>query len=157
MTFQNSLSTFELREIFADEITKAGGSVSETFNDGKRLFCRSVLPGRRSVQRADDVQVGVALRATEQEILVHPYTFRLICRNGAIRAHAVQTLRVDLGECDVQLEIALREAVRACCGDEAFLAGVEEMRSTLEQEADVLLIMSALLSRVSQFAGNYVV
>ena len=122
------LSTPEIRDIFAAEIAHAHGVVSETFEDGERLFTRSLLPSVADVRPNDKLQGGVALKATEREICLHPYLFRLVCKNGAIRAHAIQTRRIDLS--DVLLpEIAaesLREAVSACCTKEAFAEGVEE-------------------------------
>ena len=109
------LSTPEIRDIFAAEIAHAHGVVSETFEDGERLFTRSLLPSVADVRPNDKLQGGVALKATEREICLHPYLFRLVCKNGAIRAHAIQTRRIDLS--DVLLpEIAaesLREAVSA--------------------------------------------
>ena len=109
---------------------------SETFEDGER-HTRSLLPSVADVRPNDKLQGGVALKATEREICLHPYLFRLVCKNGAIRAHAIQTRRIDLS--DVLLpEIAaesLREAVNACCTKEAFAEGVEEGAMQLAQRS----------------------
>src|SRR5262245_22651859 len=94
MAQMGGLTTDEIQAIFQEEISAASGTVTRSFNDGARLFLRSLLPRVREVRRSDEVQAGVALRATEQEICVHPYIFRLICANGAIMAQATQTERI---------------------------------------------------------------
>jgi hypothetical protein len=152
MMHQGWMTTREILEVFADEITTAGGKVTETFDGERILYARSVLPGEREVRRGDNVQGGVALRATEEEIRVHPYVFRQVCKNGAIRAHAIQTrriLRADLDESyGTELVTTLREAVRMCCADEAFRAGAEEMRSALELDADMALAILPMMAHL---------
>ena len=44
------------------------------------------------VRPQDRLQGGVALRVVEADILVHPYVFRQVCRNGAIVAQALETV-----------------------------------------------------------------
>jgi hypothetical protein len=151
------LSTAEIRDIFAAEIANAHGVVSETFDDGDRLFTRSLLPWVADVRPNDQMQGGVALKATEREICLHPYLFRLVCKNGAVRAHAIQTRRIDLSDVflsDVASE-SVREAVRACCVKEAFLEGVDEVRSATEKGVDLALELTPMLMRMSQGRPDY--
>jgi hypothetical protein len=145
---QESLTTEAIKDLFTREISAAGGEVSDTFDDGSCLFTRSVLPQVREVQRTDKVQGGVALRASEQEVWVNPYVFRLICRNGAIRAHALETRHFEFAECGTTEEAAgaLRDAIQACCSPEVFKAGVDEMRSARGAEVDLVLELLPLLS-----------
>jgi hypothetical protein len=145
-------TTAEIKALFAEEIAAAGGVVSDTFDDGARLFTRSVLPGLREVAKGDRVQGGVALRATEAEVSVHPYVFRLVCKNGAIVAHAIQTRHLE-GEDFVTVEEfagGVRAAVRDCCSPEAFTANAEQMRSAREMQADLALNLLPYLSRMSR-------
>src|SRR6266404_2686631 len=95
-----------LSNLFSEEVGMAGGFVSDTFRDAARLFLRSVLPGVREVRPGDNLQAGVALRATAGEVWVHPYVFRQICRNGAIIAHALQTRHIDSADCATSDEAA---------------------------------------------------
>src|SRR5260370_41645185 len=88
----------EIKTVFAEEIAAAGGVVSDTFDDQHRLFTRSVLPRLREVGTGDKVQGGVALMATEDEVSVHPYVYRLVCKNGAIVAQAIQTRQIGGGD-----------------------------------------------------------
>src|SRR5215216_4320383 len=94
MLYDNRLTTQQTLEIFEEEMAAAGGTVHDEFHDGTRLFARSTLPAPIELAPGDRVQGGVAIRASEGEIAVHPYTFRQVCSNGAIHAHAVQTRRV---------------------------------------------------------------
>jgi hypothetical protein len=143
-------TTAEMKALFAEEIAAAGGVVSDTFDDGRRLFMRSVLPRLREVAIGDQLQGGVALRATEEEVSVHPYVFRLVCRNGAIAAHAIQTRHLEAEDFTTPEEVsgAVRAAVRDCCSPEAFTASAEQMRSAREIQADMALNLLPLLSRM---------
>jgi hypothetical protein len=153
------LTTREINEIFANEVEAAGGRMSDVFDDGARIFLRAVLVGEKEIQPGDRVQGGVAVRATSDEIWVHPYLFREVCSNGAIRAHAIETReirRLDFST-DEQAEVAgaLCEAIRACCCDEAFAHGAADMRSARESsEVDVALSMMPLFARLAQGAGS---
>jgi hypothetical protein len=152
MALQGWLTTREIRDLFAEEIESASGTVSDVYEGGTLLFARSVLPGTRDVRRRDRVQGGVALRATDREIWVHPYVFRQVCSNGAIRAHAIQTRHITMAEFPEgtapEVASAVREAVRASCAREAFAESVEEMRSATEIEADLALAMMPLIARL---------
>jgi hypothetical protein len=147
------ISTREISAIFGEEVAGLGGTVCESLDDGARLLARAVLPDVREVQRGDGLKGGVALMAAESEVRVHPYVFRLVCSNGAIRAHAVQTRRIELPEWQdepVTVEAEIRLAVRACAAPAAFAAGAGEMRSALEQEADLGLSLLPALWRLPE-------
>src|SRR4051812_31388355 len=78
--------TQSLRIAFDDEVRTAGGHICDAYHDvdASRLFVRAVLPLDLDVRTRDRVQGGVAMRATDQDVSVHPYIFRIVCRNGAI-------------------------------------------------------------------------
>src|SRR5271154_3563784 len=90
MRLQDGLTTKRLLEVFSEEVVEQRGKVIDTADDGKRLFVRAVLPELREVRPGDNVQGGVAMKGTEEGVWLHPYVFRLVCRNGAIRAEAVE-------------------------------------------------------------------
>jgi hypothetical protein len=151
MALQRGLTTEEIQSVFQKEIAAAGGTVTDTYNDGTRLFTRSVLPRVREVRQKDQVQGGVALRATEREIYIHPYVFRLVCKNGAILARATQTQQIaDLDRLTREESIPmLQAAIRACCVEEAFTVATEQMRTAATVAADRLIMMARFLSRVA--------
>ncbi len=148
MSTSGCLSTADMLAVFTDEIAAHGGEVRDTFHDGSRLFTRSVLPRDCEVGPKDRVQGGVALKSNGHEAWLHPYVFRLVCRNGAIMARAVQTCHIpnfDLHDAD-DAGALLRDAIRACCAEEAFTAAAEQMRSAREIEVDAALNLLPLLS-----------
>jgi hypothetical protein len=149
-------STEQIGSIFREEIINAGGTVHECFDDGSRLFVRSILPSITEVLPGDRMQGGVALRASDAELSVHPYTFRLVCTNGAIHAHAIQSRQIILGDSidEMSLQWELREAIRACCCAEAFVATADEMRASAGDNIDLLLNVSALLARMPRDTGH---
>jgi hypothetical protein len=153
-------STSEIGEVFAEEVAEIGGTVSDRYDSGTLLLARSILPGLREVGRDDKVQGGVAIRATEAGIRVHPYLFRQICSNGAIMAQAVQTWQLardqDTSFAGEGPLAELREAIRACASDEAFAASADRMRSSREIQADLELSLMSLIGRLPREVADQV-
>jgi hypothetical protein len=155
MASMDWLSTREIAGVFAEEVAEVGGSVTDRFDDGARLYLRSVLPGKRAVGYRDMVQGGIALRATGEEIWVHPYVFREVCKNGAIIAQATETRHI---EQDILSDASpietLREAIRACSCPEAFDASAREMETARSYQVDVALMLGVMLSRLPSAASE---
>jgi hypothetical protein len=154
-----SLSTVEIQAIFAEEISNAGGLSSDIFNDGARLFARSILPWVADVRPQDQMKGGVALKGAESEICVHPYLFRTVCRNGAIMAHAIETRRIENSDVlshETVIE-ELRDAVHVCCAQEVFAAATQEIRSSMSSPIDFVLTMMPFVSRLpaAQVSGIF--
>jgi hypothetical protein len=145
------LTTADIKDLFAHEITAAGGTMSDVFDDGYRLFVRSVLPQVREARPADHLQGGVALRAGKEDIWVHPYVFRQVCRNGAIMAHTLQTRHIQSRHCDtVEDTVAkVRAAVQLCCAEDVFTTSVEQIRAACDIDADLGLNLLPFLSRLA--------
>jgi hypothetical protein len=155
MSLSSGLSTSEIATIFAEEISAQGGRVTDTFDDGARLFLRAVLPAEQEIQRRDHVQGGVALRATEEDVWVHPYVFRQICTNGAIIARATQTRHIEHSDFsdafgEEELAGAIRDAVRDCCSPEAFQNAADAMRSSVHAQIDMALNLATMFSRLPE-------
>ena len=146
----NALTTACVLEAFSHEIAEHGGTVSDTFNDGERLFVRSVLPLADDVRPGDRLKGGVALKACGDEVWVHPYVFRLVCKNGAIMAQAVASRRVSaVFEWDEEQAVAdVREAVRACCVPEVFTTSSQQIRSLRDAEADLAIHLLPMITRM---------
>jgi hypothetical protein len=151
MALGDLLTIADIKALFAEEIATLGGTVSDTFEDEMRLFTRSILPPLQEVRKADQVQGGVALRANESSVWVHPYVFRLVCRNGAIIAHALQTRQLEIHEFVTPEEAAsaIRNTIQDCGSSEAFTAAAEEIRSAGRSEVDVVLSLLPFLTRFS--------
>ena len=154
-------ATRDLYETFVDEITAIGGVVPDVYDDGERLFARGVLPVHTDVRPGDAVRGGVAVRATGSELLVHPYTFRQVCSNGAIAAHALETRRLervpgsDVIAPDYEESVVLtdfRLAVQACASTEAFERTTAEMRSAASIQADTTINLMSALVQAGGFA-----
>ncbi|MBI3862263.1 MAG: hypothetical protein HY290_10245 [Planctomycetia bacterium] len=153
MSWSSSLTTKQLLAVFAEEIASRSGSVFDVFDDGCRLFARSILPRVEEVRPHDRHQGGVALRGTESQVWVHPYVFRQVCRNGAIMAQALETCHltgIDEISCDEASE-SVREAIATCCSDKAFTTAVEQTRSAATIQADLAL---SILSHLSHFPAD---
>jgi hypothetical protein len=149
MLCNSSLTTAQVLAVFADEIGACQGEVTDTFDDGQRLFTRSILPSVEEVRRGDKLQGGVALKGTAQGIWLYPYVFRLVCRNGAITAEALESRSLmDVNACEPDAALqSVREGVQACCAPEVFADSVRKMRTACETEADLVLTLLPLVSR----------
>jgi hypothetical protein len=127
----------DLLDAFSEEIATAGGTVSNALNDGQRLIARAVLPAAAEIRRGDQVSAGVAIRAMSNEIVVHPYTLRQVCTNGAIAAEALESQRFERIHAETtwalnyeasMLLTRVHDAIRACSTPEAFATTVGDMR-----------------------------
>jgi hypothetical protein len=151
MLFTPGLTTARILDAFTDEVADHGGRVTDTFDDGRRLFTRSVLALADDVRPGDAVRGGVALKAVGGEVWLYPYIFRLVCRNGAIAAQAIETRHLEnLSVLDPEDALqSIRAGVGACCAEEVFADIVGRMRTACNTEADMLLSVMPLLARFS--------
>ncbi len=142
--------TGSIRRAFEEEIAIAGGTVPDVYDEGPHLFLRGVLPPAEQVKRSDAVKGGVALRTCGPDVLIHPYLFRVVCRNGAIFAQAVQSRRVMRIESEFATEsheVVLAEvldAVRACTDPQILVAATEDMRSMAERNVQADHVINLL-------------
>jgi hypothetical protein len=152
----------EIRDVFREEITALGGNVTDEVADGGRLIARAVFAREAEILPKDSVAAGVAIRAIDSEILIHPYTFRRLCTNGAIAAHVVGSTRLERIETSAPFvssyEAAatmshVRETVRACADPEVFATISRELRSLTEIRADAAI---QLLSHVGRFPSQVI-
>lgn len=154
MFFHQGLTTARVQAVFAEEVTARGGQITDIFDDGARLFARSILPNLdvEDVQPGDRFHGGVALKAIGEGICLYPYLFRLVCSNGAIMAQTLDVRPVAHPEArkpEVAVQ-AIREAVEACCQKEVFIDVVRNMRISREtRAADLLINLMPLISRLS--------
>jgi hypothetical protein len=159
MLFKEGLTTARVLAVFAEEVRARRGEVTQTFDDGKRLFSRAVLPHVAEVGPGDQVRGGVAIKATGDGVWLYPYTFRRICSNGAIAARTLEERSIadpHLQQPELVLE-AVRSTVEACCKAEVFTGAVGEMRKGREATAtDLLLLILPLLSRSSDLVSGLI-
>jgi hypothetical protein len=113
-------STEDIGATVVEELDFMGGTVSDRYDDGRRLFLRALLPMSDEARPEDVVEGGIAVRTVGQEIDVCPYLFRQFCRNGAIMPQVAETRQIQRVDADGPFETIeavndqLREAVRAC-------------------------------------------
>jgi hypothetical protein len=157
-------TTREIHRCFSQATRELGGQTMDGFDHGEALWVRCVLPLSREVRRSDGVQGGVALRATASAVMVHPFLLRQVCTNGAVRTHAFETRvipRLQLvpavaASHAYDVTATLDECVAAiqrCASPAAFEDGVDEMRASLDIEAELVidrLGLHALLSSLGR-------
>jgi hypothetical protein len=156
MTENNGLTAADILEAFSEEIAIEQGSVADIFKHGSRLIARAVLPRTHDLSGHDRHQAGVAIKASDDELCLHPFVFRLVCTNGAIMTEAAQSQEMhDFFVLAPDLAIAeFRHAIRICCQKEAFTSAMKHIRSAQDQKADIVLNLMPLLSRFPHLMGQ---
>ena len=141
----------EILDAFEHEVRELGGTLRDVYAEGDLLFARAILPDEMDVRPGDRVHGGVAVRTHDTEILVHPYTYRVVCTNGAISASSSGSRvvqRVELAAPTVVIDGVLddlREAIHTSGNPPALQQTVSAMRSAADREADILFqLMTAL-------------
>ncbi|MGI9428678.1 MAG: hypothetical protein ACR2NM_08480 [Bythopirellula sp.] len=128
-----ALTTAEITTIFTDGVQKHAGRMTEVYDDGRRLFMRSLLPHRGDVRPHDRMEGGLALSANDDEICLHPYLYRQVCRNGAIMAQSVAACHVELTEFATADDVtcSLEEAIDRCSEKEVFAENLRMVRAAV--------------------------
>lgn len=151
------MTTSEIQVLFIDTVTAHGGTVRDTYDDGERLFSRSILPSSAEVRPNDRLQGGVALKAVGGSVWVHPYVFRQVCKNGAIMAEALESRHLEavVSRPRREAQAAVREAVEECCGPEVFSVSAGRMRDAAVARAGAeITMMVSLLSHLPRDTGH---
>jgi hypothetical protein len=135
-----TLTIGRILEVFTEEVEKRQGRVTDKFQDERRLFVRSLLPHVADARPRDRMQGGLALRATDDELWLHPYLFRQVCRNGAVVAQAIESLHVEyLGVYSVEEGTTmLREAIDKCAEQRVFTCAMRQVRLSTTAAVDWL-------------------
>jgi hypothetical protein len=147
-------TTSEITRAFADEISALGGSVSDSYDDGSRLFLRAQLSAEREVGPGDVLNAGVALRAVGPIVSVHPYIYRRVCSNGAIAAQVTgtrQILRVEFASATEFVAGAIDEiqlTVRQCADPAVFEKAASGMGLARNVLAEAMISALPILERI---------
>ena len=150
----------DLLDAFSDEVATAGGTVSDALDDGRRLIARAVFPINAEIRIGDQVNAGVAIRAMSNEIVVHPYTLRQVCTNGAIAVEALESQHFERIHAETVWTVSyeasmtlakVRDAVRACARPEAFATIVSDMQLAAATDGQMAI---HLLVHSKYFAGD---
>jgi hypothetical protein len=141
----------ELLTFIECEVERHGGTVSDRFHNGEYLFLRALLPVGGEVRRRDFIGHGLAVRTRDRRVVVHPYTFRQLCSNGAIHITHISSRSVERGGSEwegVGVVTRLRQAIQACSVPAVFDANLDDMQRMLAAEVHRPLVMSHFMRRL---------
>ena len=147
------LSTEVVRELFESEVAECGGSVVHIFIDELRLFARAVLPDLEEVKPGDAFQGGVAVRQVGDDVFVHPYLLRKLCTNGAVMPTSFPGTK--FAETSRSACMQIRAAIRRMCNLEAVRGSLIQVKSTLDQRPDALMMLSEMVQTASEVHRPY--
>lgn len=120
---------------FALKLTELGGELGRSTAHSGRLYAYGVLPQFLEVAGEELHEGGVALRASADEIWIHPYIVRQARVNGAIVAQLLQANPIlpseDAASDSFKRQIA--EAVGLCSSEATFRAGIERIELARDQ------------------------
>ncbi|MFA5875945.1 MAG: hypothetical protein WC901_04630 [Candidatus Margulisiibacteriota bacterium] len=142
MSFNASFSTAEITTSFINGIQAERGKVRDTYDDGRYLYIRSVLPYSFKVTKKDKIHGGLALKSTTTELWLHPYLFRQVCRNGLIAASTMQSVCMEYDtfsegkEGIEELALEIPWAIRNCARKEFFQEAAGQMKDARKREVE---------------------
>ena len=142
-----------IQDAFREEILDLGGTVTSEHDGNNTLFLRAQLPDCREVQAKDKIRHGVAARSGEEKIVVHPYTYREVCTNGAIHVENIASRIIDLSDrskTSAETEFYFREAIRSCSSPEAFEMNLDDMKESLGRPIRMALAIASISHLGSQ-------
>lgn len=142
---------------FEEQMEVLGAEPLRVYIEGGQLFARALLPGRfGEVLPGDAVRGGVAMRTRGADVFVHPFVYRVVCRNGQIQAHALETQHIArdgagsfLASGDWVL-VQVHDALRAAADPSAFQRALGELRGAARtpveiSDTELLLAMTSVL------------
>jgi hypothetical protein len=134
----------ELSVAFREEVSAVGGRVLDVQVVAELVYARAIVPTLAGdVAKLDHVNGGVAMRTVGADVLVHPFVYRRVCRNGQIQAHSTTTMRISRtveGAFGVNQRWVLEQvsrAVRAAVSPAEFHASLMELRSARERASEL--------------------
>ena len=141
------LTPDETLEIFKDEVRQFDGN-HDHFKDDRRLFARSVMPPQAEVKPHDVMKGGVALRQLDEEIVIYPFVFRQVCKNGQIMASGSlqRSARITMNERFTAAH-EIRETIAECADPATFGSIMEEVKKAPRDTDDRLLNLLPLLQK----------
>ena len=154
------LTNAAIAEVLKHEIFLRSGTIHEVYDDGERLFARGVLPFCEEVRPGDRINGGVAVRATDKVIVVHPFILRECCRNGTIMAQVIENRTIERSdELSAWAKYELQRAIAACCQQKIFTFNANKFRESTCFAINACLGILATMERkhVDQSTLNEVV
>jgi hypothetical protein len=152
-----ALTLAAIRSLFLAELAAARGALVDSLLDDRRLYLRATLPARASVRPGDAIRGGLALRASVDAIWVHPYVFREVCRNGAIRVEALESHRI--GEPRIRtaedVSAELKSAFRRLADPAVLADAVREFRAATDLPAFSLIQAIELVPELLRQAHGF--
>jgi hypothetical protein len=144
-----ALTTAEITTIFTQGVQRRAGRVTEVFDDGRRLFMRSLLPYQGEVQSNDRMKGGLAISANDEEICLHPYLYRQVCRNGAILAQSIASCHIELTEFSTADDVtcSLEKAIDLCSDEEVFAKNLGMVRNAVHARVEHALNIAPMLAQ----------
>lgn len=115
---------------FALKLAEVGGELGRSTTHSGRLYAYGNLLQFAEVAPDDVHEGGVALRASADEIWIHPYIVRKTRVNGAIVAQLLEAEPIvpEDGATPESVKQAIAEAVRRCSMEATFRAGIERIK-----------------------------
>ena len=144
------LTTEDILNVFTDRIELLSGRVLEAVDNGSTLYARALLPQVDEVLPGDKMQGGLALRANDCEISLHPFLLREVCRNGAIIVRAIDSFQVDYSEWETEFSVmqSLQDAISACSDPNVFEKNMDCVRASLDLRLDSLALLMSRFPRI---------
>jgi hypothetical protein len=125
-----------LQVLFEEECQALGLERISASENGRFVVGRATTRQGARVGTRDMIKGGVALRGDGARIEVRPYTYRLVCRNGAIMGIQMAAGALIEGVATrprAEVEHGLRAVIRACCSTDVLARSGRAFRAAHAQ------------------------
>lgn len=148
----------EIASTFSFEVDSVGGELERTVTEEGQLYIFAHLPHIDEAAPHDFIGGGLAMRASQTAIGIHPYLVRQACINGFVMARVLQEPPILLQELSTpdRLNFAIGQAVRMASSGDVFDFAMDRMRAAGQVPAfsgNFSIDLSLLLNR--PFAREY--
>jgi len=136
---------YMVRDLFQETFREMDGKIIDSTEARGIVYARATVPRTRSVRKGDEFFGGVAMRASDAGVSIHPFTFRVVCSNGAVmsRSRLSRSFEFDC-EWDLRMRFQLRQAFEVCASEPAFEESIASVQSALDLEVDMAMMMMDL-------------
>lgn len=146
----------ELATAFAVEVVEVGGALQRSLSEEGRLYAFAHLPHMDEAAPHDFIGGGIAMRASNSAVGIHPYVVRQACINGFVMSRALEAPPILLRDFSTseQLRFAIGQAVRMVSAESVFDFAMDRMRAARQVPAfsgnfsiDVTLLLNRPFAR----------
>lgn len=95
MSSCSSAAKYVALDVFDKTMRDKQGKIVDSAESRGIVYARATSPRAREIRDRDTFFGGVAFRASDTGVSIHPYAFRVVCSNGLVMGKSRMTAEFD--------------------------------------------------------------